>query len=536
MSTPGVPDPVPSPEPSSPEERTEPSADPLVSMRLGEFIIEERIGAGGMGIIYRAVHPLIGKHAAIKVLRAERMARRGEEQLLLEAKAVNAIRHPGILDIFNCGTLPDGRPYIVMELLQGRTLSEQLIEKGKLDVELTVWVLDQLLSALGAVHRAGVVHRDLNPENVFLVEVPDTKPTLKLVDFGIAQVPREESPGTNGAMTGTPECMSPEQIRGGTVGPAADLYSVGILAFQMLTGARPFQGEHMQVMFAQVETQPPAPSTRAEGIPPALDALVLQLLEKKPARRPATAEAARQQLSAIEAALRIPSAPTVQAEPVPVPAALLPAPAMPRRYKAVLGAAVLMSLGVGIVGGRAQRQAAPEQQPPPAPVARTQAVVAPAPVPAPAPVMPPEEEVAPQESQAEGALQEAAPPERPSPPRPARPSPKAAAPNEATEASSVVVATQGPPVHAPHPARTVLDQRLAEILGRLPAPDEDTLMGKRLREELLQIQQSVEAATSERQFAYLGEALDLWERRRARRMETRSAVAPTPGLEATASP
>ncbi|WP_233595509.1 MULTISPECIES: serine/threonine-protein kinase [Corallococcus] len=401
MSTPGVPDPVlPSPE-GSPT----PAVDPLLTMRLGEFIIEERIGAGGMGVVYRAVHPLIGKHAAIKVLRPERMARREEAQLLLEAKAVNAIRHPGILDIFNCGTLPDGRPYIVMELLQGRTLSEVLLEKGKLDVELTVWVLDQLLSALGAVHRAGVVHRDVNPENVFLREFLDTKPTLKLVDFGIAQVPREESPGANGAMTGTPECMSPEQIRGGTVGPAADLYSVGILAFQMLTGARPFQGEHMQVMFAQVESVPPAPSTRAEGIPPALDALVLQLLEKKPARRPASAEAARQQLSAIEAALRTPVTPPVQAEPVVVPTVVPSAAPTSRRNKVVVGAAVLMAFGVGIVGGRVQHKAGPAQAPT-APAVKRPVVVEPAPVSPPTLVAPPASEPPAQEPQKEDSLQE----------------------------------------------------------------------------------------------------------------------------------
>ncbi|WP_158625266.1 serine/threonine-protein kinase [Corallococcus terminator] len=420
MSTPGVPDPVSSSEPPSPEHSPTPSVDPLLSMRLGEFIIEERIGAGGMGVVYRAVHPLIGKHAAIKVLRAERMARRGEQQLLLEAKAVNAIRHPGILDVFNCGTLPDGRPYIVMELLQGRTLSEVLLEKGKLDVELTVWVLDQLLSALGAVHRAGVVHRDVNPENVFLREFLDTKPTLKLVDFGIAQVPREESPGANGAMTGTPECMSPEQIRGGTVGPAADLYSVGILAFQMLTGARPFQGEHMQVMFAQVESVPPAPSTKAEGIPPALDALVLQLLEKKPARRPDSAEAARQQLSAIEAALRIPGAPPVQAEPVVVaavpiamPTVLPVAPPVPRSHKVVVGAAVLMAFGVGIVGGRVQHKVVPEHAPT-VPAARRPVLREPASIPSPAPVTPPEGGP-PREALDDGALQDEALRELPSP-------------------------------------------------------------------------------------------------------------------------
>ncbi|WP_233583287.1 serine/threonine-protein kinase [Corallococcus sp. CA053C] len=349
MSTPGVPDPATSPAP----------VDPLVSMRLGEFVIEERIGAGGMGVVYRAVHPVIGKQAAVKVLRAELMSPEQEQRLLVEAKAVNAIRHPGILDIFNCGALPDGRPYVVMELLQGRSLEDVLRVQGRLGVGMTVWVLDQLLSALAAAHRAGVVHRDLKPENVFLVEVPDTAPSLKLVDFGIAQVTQAaEEPPPSGAkrpsgvkrpMTGTPECMSPEQIRGGPVGPAADLYAVGILAFQMLTGARPFQGEHMQVMFAQVEQPPPPPSTRAEGIGPGLDALVLQLLEKDPARRPASAQVVRQQLQQLarELSLEGPEGSILAFTPptfaVPPP----PAVSQPMRWgRAPIAMAAVVALGL----------------------------------------------------------------------------------------------------------------------------------------------------------------------------------------------
>ncbi|MBN9683603.1 MULTISPECIES: serine/threonine-protein kinase [unclassified Corallococcus] len=280
---------------------TAPKVDPLLGAQLGEFVIQERIGAGGMGVVYRAEHPIIGKQAAIKVLRAELMSPEQAQRLLVEARSVNAIRHPGILDIFNFGSLPDGRPYVVMELLQGQSLAAVLRARGRLDVGTAVWMLDQILSPLGAAHRAGVVHRDLKPANVFMAERPDAAPMLKLVDFGIAKVLQSQEGLTNadGSVLGTPDFMAPEQIRGGTVGPATDLYALGVMAFQMLTGARPFQGDNVQVLFAHIEQAPQPPSSKVEGLPPELDALVLQLLEKDPAKRPASAEEVRQRLKAL---------------------------------------------------------------------------------------------------------------------------------------------------------------------------------------------------------------------------------------------
>ncbi|MBN8466399.1 protein kinase [Corallococcus exiguus] len=313
-------------------EETTLQVDPLLSSQIGDFTVEERIGEGGMGVVYRATHSLIGKQAAIKVLRAELVSPRVHERLLVEARAVNAIRHPGIIDIFGFGKLPDGRPYIVMELLEGRPLSEMMSDQKRLDVPTVLWMLDQILGALGAAHRAGVVHRDLKPANVFMVEPPNAAPTIKLVDFGIAKLlENRESPTTmDGSVLGTPEFMAPEQIRGGTVGPATDLYALGIIAFQMLTGARPFQGDPVQVLFAQVDKIPPMPSSRAEGIPPELDTLVLQLLAKAPALRPPSAEAVQQQLLRIPTEARTqtfakppglkPKASTQRPAPVPKPA------------------------------------------------------------------------------------------------------------------------------------------------------------------------------------------------------------------------
>ena len=387
---------------------TGPKADPLLGAQLGEFIVQERIGAGGMGVVYRAEHPIIGKQAAVKVLRAELVSAEQQQRLVVEARAANAIGHPGILDIFNFGTLPDGRPYVVMELLQGQSLAAVLRARGPLDVGTSVWVLDQILSPLGAAHRAGVVHRDLKPANVFMVERPDAAPMLKLVDFGIAKV-LQSSEGlnhTDGSVLGTPGFMAPEQIRGGTVGPATDLYALGVMAFQLLTGAKPFQGESVQMLFAHVEQTPPPPSSRMGGIPPELDALVLQLLEKDPAKRPASAEAVRQRLKALSLERApgglVPSAPMEAKRDEPT------APTAPRPpgLAAMLSArrrgvpfAAAASAGLVLLGTGLWWLARPTETPPtmeerlptPPPPMVTAPAPAPAPVePAPAPVVEPE--------------------------------------------------------------------------------------------------------------------------------------------------
>lgn len=289
----------------TPEERALQGRDGLISKQVNDFVIEERIGEGGMGVVYRAAHPLIGKQVAIKVLRSEVVHQQQVERLLVEARAVNAIRHPGIIDIFGFGQLPDGRPYIIMELLQGQSLASVLQQRSRLSPNIAVWILDQLLSALGAAHAAGVVHRDLKPGNVFLADARDGSRVVKLVDFGVAKLVREQvGPATvTGAILGTPEYMAPEQIRGNTISAATDLYAVGVMAFQMLTGERPFKGDQLQVLFAHVEQPPPRPSSLAPGIPSELDAIVLRLLAKHPAERPESADAVRRALKLIPPSL-----------------------------------------------------------------------------------------------------------------------------------------------------------------------------------------------------------------------------------------
>ncbi|MGE6761254.1 protein kinase domain-containing protein [Corallococcus interemptor] len=513
--------------------------DPLLGTQLGEYILQERVGAGGMGVVYRAAHPLIGKQVAIKVLRAELVSPEQEQRLLVEARSVNAIQHSGIIDIFGFGSLPDGRPYVIMELLKGQPLSTVLRQQGRLDVDRVVWILDQMLAALGAAHKAGVVHRDLKPANVFLVETPDAAPSLKLVDFGIAKLlESQDGPTTvDGSILGTPEYMAPEQIRGQAVGPATDLYAVGLMAFQMLTGTRVFQGEPFQVMFAHVEQKPALPSSKAPGIPPEFDTLVLHLLAKDPAMRPASAEAVRQQLK------RIPSSPqpgptviqrrpralpvrdeTVTAtEPESLPTATTQALPAPRRRSAIVGVVLVATAVGGAAWWMTWRQdvvpptttntvAAPVtpvvREKPPEPVAPSPTVA-----PTPSPSIETTVPAPPGENPFKGERSHKAVSRRPTL-KTVEPTP---------------VASQPPtpePALAPTPVKSPLEQRLDAIVARYKHPTGGAGLPKDFRDELDQIQHSLRAATSEAEQAYVKETLDLWERRLAQRM----APAPAPDM------
>ncbi|MCY1017230.1 serine/threonine-protein kinase [Pyxidicoccus sp. MSG2] len=284
--------------------------DPLVGLRLGEYELRTRVGVGGMGLVYEGIQPLIGKRVAVKVLRPE-LAHSTEqvERLLAEARAVNAIRHRGIIDIFGFGQVPDGRQYIVMEFLDGQALDAVLAEKNRLPVQEALSILDEVLAALAAAHGAGVVHRDLKPSNIFLVRQPDGSRYVKVLDFGLAK--RAQTPTGRSAQTrtdmvvGTPEYMAPEQARGQEVGPMTDLYALGVVTFEMVTGRLPFIGTSpVDLLMKHVEARPPRPSEFVSDLPPALDAFILQMLTKDPETRPGSADALRQQLHKLRRTLR----------------------------------------------------------------------------------------------------------------------------------------------------------------------------------------------------------------------------------------
>ncbi len=270
----------------SPAHANEPSIggrDMLVGQKLQEYVIEERIGSGGMGNVYRAVQPMIGKHVAIKVLRGDVVTDpRDMERLLDEARVVNSIKHRGIINIFGAGALEDGRHYLIMELLEGEALDQLMAREGVVPAGDAVIILEQVLSALAAAHAAGIVHRDLKPANVFLVKEGQAH-YVKLLDFGLARRKQEQVT----RIAGTPDYISPEHARGRPAGPAADLYAFGVLCFHMLLGRLPFIGKTpMEVMELHVHHDPPVPHELDARIPKALSELILKLLAKEPGARP----------------------------------------------------------------------------------------------------------------------------------------------------------------------------------------------------------------------------------------------------------
>jgi serine/threonine protein kinase len=269
--------------------------------KVGEYQILARIGEGGMGTVYSAIHPIIGKKVAIKVL-AARLAKNKNaiSRFVLEARAVNDIQHPGLVDIFSFGRLTDGRHYYVMEFLEGRNLGDVLCERVCLPMSEALPLFIEVGRALVAVHLKGIVHRDLKPENILLLaSVQPGGQRAKLVDFGLAKlvegVPAHLSAGgprtAAGVNVGTPHYMSPEQCRGQKVDARSDLYALGVLLYETLTGRLPFDGATpVDIWQAHVEKVPRAPIDLAPtAVSPALNAIILRLLAKKAEHRFQTA-------------------------------------------------------------------------------------------------------------------------------------------------------------------------------------------------------------------------------------------------------
>jgi serine/threonine-protein kinase len=259
---------------------------------LGEYQIEGELGRGGMGTVYAARHPTIGKRVAIKVLELSFSC---DPALLKrftdEARAVNKIGHPYIIDVFSFGKLADGRQYFVMEFLEGETLATWLA-KGRPDFAEARRLLLQVCEALEAAHREGVIHRDLKPENLWIARPKHGLAYIKVLDFGIAKLVEtydEKGATKTGMIMGTPQFMSPEQCMGRGVDHRTDIYALGAILFCVYCGRPPFDGESAaELLAAQLYSPPPKPSTLAP-ISPGLEALILSCLDKEPANRPSTA-------------------------------------------------------------------------------------------------------------------------------------------------------------------------------------------------------------------------------------------------------
>jgi serine/threonine protein kinase len=260
--------------------------------KIGEYQIERELGRGGMGAVYAAHHPIIGKRVAIKVLDASFSRDGGLVQRFLdEARAVNKIGHPNIIDVFSFGQLPDGRQYFVMEFLEGETMAAWL-GRGRPDIAEARRLLLQVCEALEAAHREGIIHRDLKPENLWIARPKHGEPFMKVLDFGIAKLVEPEA-ATNitktGTIMGTPQYMSPEQCTGRGVDHRTDVYSLGVIMFQIFCGRLPFDdGSVAEIMSAHLTKAPPRPGEFA-AISPGMESLLLSCLDKNPANRPASA-------------------------------------------------------------------------------------------------------------------------------------------------------------------------------------------------------------------------------------------------------
>ena len=281
----------------------------------GRYRLEARAGEGGMGVVYRARHVLIDRVVALKLIRPDL---RGETHLrawmLREARAANRVDHAHIIDIHDIGETEEGELYLVMEYLTGVSLSSELA-KGPTQLSRAVDILEQMCAALARAHDLGVVHRDLKSDNILLSTRGGRKDFVKILDFGLAHLAMDPRLAPKGAVFGTPEYMSPEQARGEEAGPPSDLYALGVLFYEMLTGQLPFRSNDRDTLLEmQRSAPPPKPSAIKPDVLPAAEAIVLKLLEKERRKRYQDAHHLHEELKALQRSL--PSTPwEVQADP-----------------------------------------------------------------------------------------------------------------------------------------------------------------------------------------------------------------------------
>jgi eukaryotic-like serine/threonine-protein kinase len=263
----------------------------MIGARINNYEVRSLLGQGGMGAVYAAEHPVLGRRVAIKVLHPEF----AKDTTLVgrfhnEARAANAIGHPNIIDVIDVGTLPDGLPYLMMELLEGESLRDRLRRLVVLPVASVLEIMVQAASALGAAHAKGIVHRDLKPDNLFATrgKLPGEPERLKVLDFGIAKL-RNDFGGDSvktrtGALIGTPLYMSPEQCRGlaQEVDHRTDIYALGVIVYELLCGAPPFQAQGWGDLLMKHVSEPPRPPVELNpAIPAHVNAAVLRALGKR---------------------------------------------------------------------------------------------------------------------------------------------------------------------------------------------------------------------------------------------------------------
>lgn len=278
---------------TSPTQDFPPESPVPTGLLAGRYQVLSLLGRGAMGDVYQARHVHAGRIVALKVVNASSAGNeRICERVRAEAQACSAARHPNIVEVFDAGELEDGRPYVAMEFLEGRRLLDLFEADGPLPIKRACRILADVARALGAAHRVGIVHRDLKAENVMLVE-KDGNEQVKVLDFGIAAAVYREGGRVTlpGIGIGTPEYMAPEQVYGADPTPRFDIYALGVLMYEALTGTLPFSGDQPSAILQRKATTPaPSVAGRREDLPPALARLIDECLALEPENRPASVD------------------------------------------------------------------------------------------------------------------------------------------------------------------------------------------------------------------------------------------------------
>ena len=327
---------MPDPPPNADSPATGQGGQDVVGRMAGEYRLTRKLGEGGFGAVYEAEHPLLRRRAAVKVLhQVAGMDSDAVLRFISEAQAANHIRSRHIVDVFSFGKLPNGRHFYVMDLLDGEPLDRFLRREKHCEVATTLQLLRPIAEALDAAHAAGVVHRDLKPQNLFLAWEASGETVPKLLDFGMAKLLIESSVQTvSGVPIGTPLYMSPEQARGEKVDGRSDVYALGVLCHEMLTGKVPFTGESpLAVLVSHLTLPAPRASEVFPELPLELDEPILAMLHKEPSGRPGTAGAAIAALvaAAERAGITVPVGMPHLQRPHELPAAT-PSAFSPRRF------------------------------------------------------------------------------------------------------------------------------------------------------------------------------------------------------------
>jgi serine/threonine protein kinase len=275
--------------------------DPFIGREIldGQFKILQKIGSGGMGSVYKASQPAMNRMVGVKILHPKLNSRKDlVARFRREARAMSHLSHPNSTKVFLYGALEDGSLYIVMEFLEGKNLNQTVRSEGPFSVARALPILIQVCGALDEAHKAGIIHRDMKPENIFICQQGSLRDYPKVLDFGLAKVTeREMRPGSlvltqEGMVFGTPEFMSPEQAQGTPLTPASDIYSLAVILYEVLTGKLPFEGKGaMDFIQLHVNGKPIPLNERVPGLtfPPLLGEVLLRALEKKPHDRFASA-------------------------------------------------------------------------------------------------------------------------------------------------------------------------------------------------------------------------------------------------------